>query len=500
MDSDSPPTALETLKKGHPKGLYVLFFSEMWERFSFYGMRALLVLYMTKHLDFSDKFATSVYGAYTALVYATPIFGGLIADRILGFRKAVILGGVLMALGHFAMAFESLLYPALALIIVGNGFFKPNISTIVGRLYKEGDVRRDAGFTIFYMGINLGAFLSPLICGYLGETFGWHYGFGLAGIGMIAGLINFQLGSHRFEGKAEPPDREQLKRQIAPGLNVEWAVYLGALVCVVVATLLVGQFKIVGILMNTTTVIVITALVWFGINKCQKIERDRLYVAMALALFSVVFWSFFEQAGSSLNLFTDRNVDRTFGDGEIAASQFQALNALFIILLAPLFSITWRRLGAAGNEPNTPVKFGLAILQMGLGYGCLFYGAWSSQEDGMVGVIWLVLGYLFHTTGELCLSPVGLSAMTKLSPLKITGLMMGFWFLASAYAQYVAGIVAGLMGIEGENGGKATDVPATETVMVYGHVFGVIALVAAGFGILVLALSPILKKRMHGIN
>ena len=492
------------VKQSHPKGLKVLFFAEMWERCSYYGMRALLVLYMTKHFLFSDEKAYGVYGAYTALVYATPIFGGMLADRLLGYRKAVVLGGVLMALGHFAMAFEnlSIFYLALAMIIVGNGFFKPNISTIVGALYKQGDSRRDAGFTIFYMGINIGAALQ-LVSGTLGERVGWHWGFGFAGIGMLLGLIVFLIGQKSLEGHAEPPMPEKLKETIVPGLNKEWSVYLGSGVAVLIAWYLVQRESAVGNLLDVLGLAIGVGLLAYALIKCTAEERGKMFAALILILVSVVFWAFFEQAGSSVNLFTDRNVDRDFfGLFVIPTTVFQSVNPLFIIIFAPIFSYLWIRLSEANKEPSTPLKFGLGIFQLGIGFGVLYWGAKNASSDGQVAMIWLVLGYMFHTTGELCLSPIGLSMITKLSPKRIVALMMGTWFLATAYAQYMAAVIAKLTGVS-EGGAEAvagTLPPASETVMVYGDVFGSIAVAALVVGVVMIVVSPLIRKLMGDVN
>ena len=471
----------------------------MWERFSYYGMRALLIFYMTKEFLFGDNAAYGIYGAYTALVYATPLFGGMIADRILGYRKAVVAGGILMALGHFTMAFQNVqvFYFALGLLICGNGFFKPNISTIVGKLYKDGDPRRDSGFTIFYMGINIGAMAAPLLCGLIGETYGWHYGFGLAGIGMVVGLIVFLRGQKYLGGVAEPPNPAELKKPIMPGINQELSVYIGTGVAVLVAWQLVQATKIVGGALSFIGVAALAFIVFYMISKCNKEERDRLVVVLLLCLFSMVFWAFFEQAGSSINLFTDRNVDRSFFGWEIPASVFQSVNPAFILIFAPIFATIWTKLG--DRQPSTPVKFGLAILQLGLGFGALWMGAKLSAETGMVPLFWLVAGYMLHTTGELCLSPVGLSAVTKLSPARIGGLMMGTWFLATAFSQYIAGLIAMLTGVSGEGAVETGMIPpATETVMVYGTVFGQICIAAIVVSVLIIAFSPIIKKGMHG--
>ncbi|HMJ13819.1 MAG TPA: peptide MFS transporter [Polyangiaceae bacterium] len=490
------------VQKGHPKGLVVLFFAEMWERFSFYGMRALLVFYMTRHFLFSDNAAYAVYGSYTALVYATPVLGGLIADRLLGLRKAVVLGGVLMALGHFAMAIETeqVFYFALALLICGNGFFKPNISTTVGRLYEEGDPRRDSGFTIFYMGINLGAAAAPLLCGYIGETYGWKYGFGLAGVGMVFGICVFLAGQKYLDHVAEPPDAERLRVKVIPGLTREHAVYIGSALAVFVFWQLVQSGRLVGTLLSLFGIAVLAALLYYLFTKCEPVERDRMGVAMVLIAFSMVFWAFFEQAGSSINLFTDRNVERTLFGAEIPASVFQSLNALFILMFGPLFGAMWVRLARIGKEPSTPLKFGLGIVQLGLGFAVLYFGASTAGPDGIVWLGWLVLGYLLHTTGELCLSPIGLSMITKLSPVRIGAMMMGTWFLASAFAQYIAGLIAMLTGVSGEDEAVARIPKPEETVMIYGNVFGSIAVVAVVVGVLVLLVSPMLAKRMRGVH
>jgi POT family proton-dependent oligopeptide transporter len=483
--------------KAQSKALGVLFFAETWERFSFYGMRALLVIYMTSHLHYSDKLAIQVYGAYTALVYATPLVGGMLADKLLGARRAVVLGGVLMALGHFAMAFEPLFFWGLALLICGNGFFKPNISTIVGRVYRDKDARRDRAFYIFYMGINLGA-LAAGVCGWLGEEVAWHLGFGLAGIGMVVGLVGFLVGQKWYAGTAEPPDLKRLEEPFVAGVSREWLVYAGALAAVVVAHLMVRPGTVLGPLLTFVIVVTLAALVWFLIFRTQRAERGPLFVAIVLTVFSTVFFAFFEQAGSSMTLFTMRNVDRNVLGLDVPASVFNSLNPLYIILCAPLFIWLWRWLGP--EQPTTPLKFGLGVVQLGLGFGAMWLGAKSSQDTGIVPLAWLMLGILLHTTGELCVSPVGLSMITKLAPERIVGVMMGSWFLASAGAQYMAGLIAELTGVEGaEEGGAAVLAPA-KTVMVYGSVFGGIAVVALVIGVLMCAVSPLLARRMGGVR
>ena len=487
------------IKHSHPKGLYVLFFSEMWERLSYYGMRALLVLYMTKEFGFDDARAYVVYGAYTALVYATPLIGGYLADNLLGYRKSVIYGAVLMSIGHFLMASSNhqIFYLALATIVVGNGFFKPNISTIVGALYKEGDPRRDSGFTIFYIGINLGSFMQ-LIAGWLGERGSWHLGFGFAGVGMCIGMLVFIMGRKKLEGHAEPPFPEKLKKAILPGINLEWLVYISGIGLIVLCWFLV-QGELVGSILKVVGILMAVILITYGLAKCTKEERNKLFAALILIMFCMVFFAFFEQAGSSMNLFTDRNVDRVIFGWEVPTTTFQSVNPGFIVLLAPLFSMLWIRLAERNREPSTPVKFGLGILQLGLGFGALYYGALTA-ENGYSAMIWLVLGYFLHTTGELCLSPIGLSMITKLSPKRIVALMMGTWFLGISLAQYVAALIAQMTGVKGEGGGEAVMPDATETIMVYGNVFGQIAVIACVMGIFCLIISPFIRKLMQEVH
>jgi proton-dependent oligopeptide transporter, POT family len=496
-DEDAPPTADRVATpKGHPPGLKYLFFAEAWERFSFYGMRALLVLYMTKAFKFDDERAYAIYGSYTALVYATPVFGGLIADKILGFRRAVVLGGVLMALGHFTMAFEPLFYLALGLLICGNGFFKPNISTMVGRLYEPNDPRRDAGFIIFYMGINLGAFVAPLACGLLGELYGWHLGFGLAGVGMLVGLSVFLLGRKAVGAAAEFDPAASGSR---PAWKHRLLVYAGTIPAVLAAWKLVQRTTWVGTILSVLGIVVLVGLIAYLLRLTDKVARDRMAVAIVLIVVSMVFWSFFEQAGSSMNLFTDRNVDRHFLGLEIPASMFQAVNPGYILVFGMLFIYLWVELPKRGIEPSIALKFALGIIQLALGFGALWIGAIVSRDDGLVGAGWLLLGYLLHTTGELCVSPIGLSMITKLSPPGIVGLMMGTWFLSSAFAQYVASLIAALTGVKPVAGAETLP-PPTETVMVYGSVFGGIAIIALVVGLFMTVISPVLSRRTHGVR
>ncbi|MFT4640179.1 MAG: POT family proton-dependent oligopeptide transporter [Verrucomicrobiales bacterium] len=696
--SSNSPTLL-----GHPPGLFTLFFAEMWERFSYYGMRALLLFYMIKgFLGFNDTKAFAVYGAYTSLVYATPFIGGMLADRLIGQRFAVTLGGILMAVGHLTMTVQNefVFYIALALLIVGNGFFKPNISTMVGDLYPKSSGKKDTGFTLFYMGINLGAALSPILCGYVGETYGWHKGFGLATAGMLTGvaifvaptrltqvlvflgailtacsmifqaqlepfiaqlmgvktvpsadLSNLQIYSRIFLGVAllisgaiavvalsrggipkevgGPPSLERLRKKALPAiegknLQIYWGTILALGIAGVVYGIQIGsplQAACLGltalaafVLPKLTTIPAVLVgsvgmapllavilqkgilaaiiLVSFGLVafgsllystiKSQKVERERMFVVLILTFFSMLFWAFFEQAGSSMNNFADRNIDRaresrlltsediaktmTFrvpikttdaalidlpllsqeqlgyeqgegvfnmtnlselreavqngtagattqvtwtltenhigmgileaGQGEMPASEFQAANAIFILIFGLVFTAAWGFLRHRGWEPSTPVKFALGLLQVGLGFVVLWYGVKIADARGMVGMIWLILAYMLHTTGELCLSPVGLSMVTKLSPTRIVSTVMGAWFLATAFSNYLASLIAMLTRVS--QGEDSQIVPAPiETVGIYGEVFGKIAVTAIVSALILFALTPILKRWMH---
>ena len=480
---------------GHPKGLFVLFFAEMWERFSYYGMRALLIFYLTKHWLFSDSDSGIIYGAYTALVYITPVLGGYLADRWLGQRKAVTYGAILLTFGHFMMGFEgdggqdpaslNMFWLALAFIIVGSGFLKANISVMVGQLYPRTDVRRDGAYTIFYMGINLGAFLGSLLCGYIGETYGWSYGFGLAGIGMLLGLIVFIWGKPLLLGRGEAPDPAKLAAPVA-GIKFEWLLYLVGLVAVGACWWMVQNQAVVGTVLGVCGAILVGYVLFTAVVKLPAEDRDRIFAALFLIMGSILFWALFEQAGSSLNLFADRHVDRA----GVPASVFQSLNAGYIVLLAPLFAALWTWLGRRGMEPSAPAKFGLAMLQLGLGFLVLKWGAEAAGVDNLTPVLFIFLIYLLHTTGELCLSPVGLSAMNRLAPAHMASLIMGTWFFASATGNFAAGLIASATGSEkasGEGAGKALVLDVYQTIGLW----------AIAFGVLVIVISPLIKKLMH---
>ncbi|MEH6585948.1 MAG: oligopeptide:H+ symporter [Halioglobus sp.] len=500
---------------GHPRGLFVCFTTEMWERFSFYGMKYLLLLYLTKYHLFSDAGGLDVLGSYAALVYATPVIGGLLADRYLGMRKAVIFGGILLVLGHLGMALEGeqahrvdgeivrdesalqVFYFSLALIVVGVGFLKPNISTIVGRLYSEDDPRRDSGFTIFYMGINIGAFAAALLCGYLGETLGWAYGFGAAGIGMLFGLVTFISGQKHLHGHAEPREPALLKEPSPLGLNREMTIYLSGLLGVAAIWQMLQFHAVVGLALNLMSVAVLFGLAWFIITKCNSVERQRMIALIILTMSTVVFWALFEQAAGSMTLFADRVMDRKIFGMNLTAAQYGSLNSFFIFLFAPLFAWLWTSLGRRGLEPSTPVKFALGIAQAGLGFGALVWGAAHPDEAGLVAGYWMVLAYLLHTTGELCLSPVGLSAVTKLAVPSVVGVMMGAWFLAGAYSEFVAAQLSKLAAVDMVDG-SIIDLDAA--LQSYTSLFGDLFYIGLGAAALLLLLSPLIRKMMHGVH
>ena len=476
---------------GHPPGLYMLFFAEMWERFCFYGMRSLLTLYMISEVfKYSDAQATSVYGSYNALIYLTPIFGGLIADRLLGYRWAILMGGLLMAIGQFTLVVqkEFFFYAGMAFMVVGNGLFKPNISTLVGRLYPPGDSRRDAGFTIFYIGINVGAFLSTMVCGYFAQTKDWTIGFGIAGVGMLLGLVTFGLGKHRLDGHGEPPNPAKFSGNLTK-------VLIGAFACVPGVYLLLSEDKAVKMLLVVAILVVLGSLFVTALRE-EKQQREKMFVLLVLWFFHMMFWTFFEQAGTSLTLFTDRNIDRMLGTYEVQSAWGQFFNPLFILVFGSLFTMLWVRLGKVGRDPSIPTKFGLALIQLGAGFGVLVLAAPAARESGLVPLLILVVCYLLHTTGELCISPVGLSAVTKLAPPRMTGMVMGAWFLSIAAAHKVAAQIAGETGAAGGEG-----MTPAQTLPIYTSVFEQITYYAVGSGALIMVLGPLFLRRwLHGVK
>ena len=558
------------LLRNHPRGLIILFFTEMWERFSYYGMRSILVFYLTQHLLFDDKTAGAQYGSYTSLVYLLPLVGGLVADRWLGTRKAIAFGALLLVAGHGMMALEgapasqtlvyagqsypiaikgrmearqvhlmvagqphafaatpegglevkglpagsplpsilpkgayelktrtdpfgkTAFYLAVSLIILGVGFLKPNISAIVGQLYPTGDPRRDSGFTLYYYGINLGAFWASVLCGLVGQSVGWWAGFGLAGIGMAIGFVVFTLGRGHLEGKGEPPNPEALAKPIMGPVSREWLIYGGGVLGVIPVWFLVQHNDLVGRGLLAATLLALGYIGWF-LTRISKVERERMMLAMVLIAGYAFFALLFEQGGTSLNLFAARNVDLM----GLGAAEAQSFNAGFILIFAPVFAALWAWLGARGRDPNPTLKFGLAMLQVGLGFLIIVWARGLTDEHFRMPLIMLVLLNLLHTTGELFLSPVGLSQVTKLSVAKVVSFMMAVWFLAVSIGQYLGGIVAGAMGTE-TVGGQVLDPAAALATSLDG--FNKLGWLGIAVGVMLIALSFGIRHWAHAAN
>jgi len=479
---------------GHPNGLYTLFFSEMWERFCYYGMRTLLTLYLVKSLMKGDSEAAMIYGSYTALVYAAPVLGGKLADQYLGYRFAILLGALLMAIGEFMIlgGDETWLLIGMGAIIIGNGYFKANISTIVGKLYEDGDPRRDSGFTIFYIGINVGALLATTVVAYIGETYGFKYGFGLAGIGMLAGMFIFWSGRDTYAHAAGLDIREAAYKKVVGPVNILHLIVIGSLAFIPLCYFLISQNGIMDYLLLAIFAYVSYSLIAAGVKE-GGVWKDRMIALVIFMLINITFWACFEQAGTSLTLFADRNVDRSVFGWEMPASMTQFFNPAFIIIFGSIFSVMWVRLTKIGKNPNIPIKFALGILQLGLGFLVTIIAV-EFAEDFKVPMITLVVLYLLHTTGELFLSPIGLSMVTKLAPRNIAGTAMGGWFLSFAIANFVAGKIASITG--GEDGVVLT---VEEGLNTYLSVFSNIGFVLVGISILIMILSKRLNKLMHGV-
>jgi POT family proton-dependent oligopeptide transporter len=600
------PVLMQILKN-HPRGLIILFFAEMWERFSYYGMRGILIFFLTQHFLFDDAMAGSTYGSYTSLVYLLPLVGGILADRYIGTRKAIAFGALLLVAGHGMMAFEgrpatetltyagtayeisaegrgasrdvnivvngqkyafgpaegggiavaglpegstlpatlapgsyevkktrdqagvNIFYLALSLIIMGVGFLKPNISTIVGQLYPQGDPRRDSGFTLYYYGINLGAFWAAVLCGFLGQTVGWWAGFGLAGIGMALGWVVFVLGKPLLEGHGEPPNPELLKRPLFGPLNREWLIYILGVLGVAVVWFMVQRNALVGTVLGISTLLSLAAILWVIVGVCKTwAQRQRMMLALVLIFGAVVFFTLFEQAGTSLNLFADRNVDLTIAptamqflgitigtpdqlaaagitptgfwiDATITAAQVQSFNAGFILIFAPIFAALWAWLASKKMDPDPTMKFGLGLVQVGLGFLVVVWAAGSGMVSPtfQMPLIILALLYMLHTTGELFLSPVGLSEITKLSMPSVVSFMMAVWFLASSIAQFVGGKIAGLMGTE-TVGGQVLDPQGALATSLDG--FNKLGTWGVGIGIGFILISFLIKGWSNGAN
>lgn len=483
--------------RGHPRGLMVLFFTEMWERFSYYGMRGILILYMVAAVDnggfgMDDSTAAAIYGLYTALVYLLALPGGWVADRILGQQQAVFYGGVLIAAGNLSLAipmFREMFFPAgLLLIVAGTGLLKPNVSAIVGELYPEGGARRDAGFSIFYMGINVGALFGPLVCGFLGEGVNWNLGFLAAGVFMALGLIQYKFNLKHFEGAGLLRDtsheaKSRAKRSFSYGLG---AVVLLTLALTLVQNLGIVNLTLQGVAAATGIIILSLAVLYFLyvliFGRLASIEKKRVIVIFFLFIGAALFWSGFEQAGSSMNLFAERLTDRMVYGFEAPASWLQTIGPLFIILLAPVFGSLWVWLGRM--NPSIPVKFGLGLILLGAGFLVMMWGAsYTNPNSPGVSPGWLISTYFLHTCGELCLSPVGLSSVTKLSPKPLVGQMMGTWFMGAALGNLIAGLIAG----------QFETLPLPE-------LFGSVAYISLGAGMLFLLLAPFMGKLTGGIK
>lgn len=596
------------LLRGHPRGLIICFLAEMWERFSYYGMRGLLIFYLTQHFLFDPKVASGHYGSYTSLVYIVPLLGGFLADRYLGTRKAVAFGAILLVAGHLAMAVEgkpavqtltygehvyafqaegrgeqrvakmivagkpydvtatekgdlevknlpadaaipavlpkgqykldvtgrdpmylNIFWLALSLIIVGVGFMKSNVAALVGQLYPQGDPRRDPGFTLYYFGINLGSFWASILCGILGVNIGWWAGFGAAGLGMLAGFIVFVLGKPWLLGRGEPPPEARLKEKIAGPVTREVVIYGVSMLAVLAVFLVVQHTPVVNVTLLAGMFGSLGYILWFAFVKCDKVDRERLLLATVLVLGAVVFWTLFEQAGSSLNLFAATNIDLrllskpvewfggsvVLGDPEqlakagisttgklwintaFNAAQTQAINAGWILIFAPVFAALWTVLTARKLNPNPMIKFGLSLVQVGAGFLVLLVGAQFADGAFKIPLIFLVLMYMLHTTGEMCMSPVGLSQMTKLSPVQMVSFVMAVWYMALAMANLFGSWIAAVASTE-TIGGQVLDPGAAMAQSLL--VFKIIGLAAIGLGVVFLALSPVLKKWSHGAD
>lgn len=524
----------EITQKGHPKGLYLLFFTEMWERFSYYGMRAIFILFLTKALILDNDEASNIYGSFTGLVYLTPLLGGYLCDRYLGNRRSIFIGGIMMAIGQFTMFIcgsmianvelaTTLMWMGLTVLIVGNGFFKPNISTMVGQLYPKGDRRVDSAFTIFYMGINLGAFFAPLICGGLGDVtspvlgpdgkqvidavtgqgqtmrdvgaFKW--GFLAAGIGMVISIISFEMLKKKY---LKGPDGTDIGMPVKKLDIKNLGIIVGSIGLIFFLLSFKNMFKvdadIVGYMIYGAMILV--PLVIITAKGLTGQERSRIGVIFILAFFVIFFWSAFEQAGASLTLFADTQTDRSIGTWEMPASWFQSVNPLGIIVLAPIFTFFWGMLHKRNMEPASPMKMAWGLALLCLGYVVIAIGVNGVNSDTKITMWWLLALYILHTMGELCLSPIGLSMVSKLAPVRFASLLMGTWFLANAAANKFAGTLSAL--IPGGEGGKATtSFLGIQITNLYE--FFMVFIVMTGIAAAILfVLSGVLRKMMHGIK
>jgi len=501
--------------KGHPKGLYLLFFTEMWERFSYYGMRAIFVLFMTKILLMTDADASNIYGSYTGLVYLTPLLGGYLSDRYLGNRRSIITGGLLMALGQFLMFFSAsssgslgltYMWAGLTMLIVGNGFFKPNISTMVGQLYPQGDRRVDSAFTIFYMGINLGAFFSPLICGSLAENVHFKWGFLAAGIGMLLGLVTFLAAKNKLlvnqEGKAIGMPVAKLDFTAIGSIvgSIALIFFLMNFKGIAVWAGIPAAFDPISYLIYGAMIIIPAIII--SNKSLTKEEKSRIWVIFILAFFVIFFWSAFEQAGASLTIFADKQTNRHIGSWEMPASWFQSVNPLAIIALAPLFSMFWGSLHKRNMEPASPRKMAYGLVLLCLGYIVIALAVKGVDSTVKISMWWLIALYVLHTMGELCLSPIGLSMVSKLSPARFSSLLMGTWFLANAAANKLAGSLSALIPPTGTEPGQAVNYPAIMGFQITNlYEFFMVFIIMTGVAAVILfVLSNTLLKMMRGLR
>ncbi|WP_242929139.1 peptide MFS transporter [Pontibacter vulgaris] len=481
---------------GHPKQLYMLFFAEMWERFSFYGMKALLLAYMVTQLKFDEPKGYAILGSYAALVYTMPLFGGVMADRFLGYRKAVMFGGILMSIGHLVLAVPAdwSFFFGMAFIICGNGFFKPNISSLVGTLYADNDPRKDSGFSIFYMGINIGAALGGLLCGYVGQQINWHYGFGLAGIFMILGLVVFAIGKSSLKAGL-PPNPAILKKPFFAGIPTEIFIYGATLLVIPAIVALFHRYEVMDYIMFGLGAISLGYILYIAFQLDAE-PRNKLFAALIMIIFSTLFWAFYEQNAGSLNLFAMRNVDMHVGGIELPAlSVNNFLPPAWVIALSFPFAWLWPALNRKGLEPSTPLKFGLSFVLLGIGFS-VFYGACLLGADtGLISLPAFILGYFFIISGELCISPIGLSMVTKLSPAKIVAMMMGIWFFASAIGEFLAGKIGSLMSVPRE----VVDNPVL-SLPYYADIISKIGIYSIGIGILLVVLVPLIRRLMGNVR
>lgn len=490
---------IQLTKSGQPKQLYLLFFAEMWERFSFYGMKALLMVYMVSELDFSDGKAYAILGSYSALVYTMPMFGGFMADKFIGYQRAVIFGGILMTLGHSVLALPTdwSFFYGMAFIICGNGFFKPNISSLVGTLYEENDPRRDSGFSIFYMGINIGAAIGGALCAYVGKEINWHYGFGLAGIFMALGLIVFYFGKKSLGDKGLPPDMETLKKPVFAFITTELLIYVGTLAVVPLVVALFNQYELMDPIMFGLGIVALIYVLYVGM-KLDKGPRMKLFAALIMIIMSIVFWAVYEQNAGSMNLLADRNSKMMLFNFELTAVAVNNfLPPAWVIVLTLVVAPLWPWLNKRGKEPSTPSKFALSFIFLGFAFFVFYLGCRANLDTGILPLWPFLWGYCFLILGELCLSPIGLSMVTKLSPAKMVALMMGIWFFASAIGEFLAAKIGALMSVPKEVLEKNDP---SLSLPYYADVIIKIGIASTVIGVLLMFTVPFLKKWMGNVK